>query len=43
MLVAIVTTAKVGYFLKMVGPDKTMNSLKPSFDALISSLEVKEE
>jgi len=43
MLVAIVTTAKVGYFLKMVGPDKTMTSLKPSFDALIASLEVKEE
>ncbi len=43
MLVAIVTTARVGYFLKMVGPDKTMNSLKPSFDAVISSLEVKEE
>ncbi len=43
MLVAIVTTTKVGYFLKMVGPDKTMNSLKPSFEALISSLEVNEE
>ena len=35
------STARVGYFLKMVGPDKTMTSLKPSFDALISSLEVK--
>ena len=43
MLVAIVPTDKVGYFLKMVGPDKTMTALKPSFDALISSLEVKEE
>ena len=43
MLVAIVPTDKVGYFLKMVGPDKTMTSLKPAFDALISSLEVKEE
>jgi hypothetical protein len=43
MLVAIVTTARVAYYLKMVGPDKTMKSLKPSFDALISSLEVKEE
>ena len=40
MLVAIVATSKTGYFLKMVGPDKTMNSLKPSFEALISSLEV---
>ncbi len=43
MLVAIVTTARVSYFLKMVGPDKTMNSLKPSFEALIASLEVKDE
>ena len=43
MLVAIVSTARVGYFLKMVGPDKTMTSLKPSFDTLIASLEVKEE
>jgi len=43
MLVAIVTTDKVGYFLKMVGPDKTMTSLRPTFDALISSLEVEEK
>jgi len=43
MLVAIVTTPRVGYFLKMVGPDKTMTALKPSFEALISSLEVKED
>ena len=32
MLVAIVTTARVAYYLKMVGPDKTITSLKPSFD-----------
>jgi hypothetical protein len=43
MLVAIVTTGRVGYFLKMVGPDKTMTSIKPSFEALIASLEVKED
>jgi hypothetical protein len=43
MLVAIVTTPRVGYYLKMVGPDKTMTSLKPAFDALIASLEVKED
>ena len=41
MLVAIVATPRVGYFLKMVGPDKTMNALKPAFEALIASLEVK--
>ena len=27
MLVAIVVTERVGYFLKMVGPDKTMTSI----------------
>ena len=43
MLVAIVTTDKVSYFLKMVGPDKTMTALKPTFEALIASLEVKED
>ena len=41
MLVAIVTTSRVGYYLKMVGPDKTMTALKPSFEALMKSLEVK--
>jgi hypothetical protein len=43
LLGAIVVTEKVGYFLKMVGPDKTMNSLRPAFDDLISSIEVEEE
>jgi hypothetical protein len=43
MLVAIVTTPRVGYFLKMVGPDKTMTAVKPSFESLIASLEVKED
>jgi hypothetical protein len=43
MLVAIVPTDRVAYFLKMVGPDKTMTSLKPTFDALIDSLEVKDQ
>ena len=40
---AIVVTDKVGYFLKMVGPDKTMNSIRPAFDELISTLEVGEK
>ncbi len=42
MLVAVVTTDRVAYYLKMVGPDKTMTALKPAFDALIATLEVKE-
>jgi hypothetical protein len=43
MLVAVVSTDRVSYFLKMVGPDKTMTSLRPTFDALISSIEVTEK
>jgi len=42
LLGAIVVTEQVGYFLKMVGPDKTMDSIRPAFDELISSIEVKE-
>jgi hypothetical protein len=40
LLGAIVTTSDQGYFFKMIGPDKTMASLKPAFDELISSMEV---
>ena len=40
---AIVVTERVGYFLKMVGPDKTMDSIRPAFDELISTLEVEEK
>ena len=43
MLVAVVATPRISYYLKMVGPDKTMTALKPSFEALIASLEVKED
>ncbi len=43
LLGAIVVTDKVGYFLKMVGPDKTMTSIRPAFDELISTLEVGEK
>lgn len=42
LLGAIAVTDKVGYYLKMVGPDKTMKELSADFDALISSLEVSE-
>jgi len=43
LLGAIVVTDKVGYFLKFVGPDKTMNSIRPAFDDLISTLEIGEK
>ena len=40
---AIVMTPRVSYFLKMVGPDKTMNALRSDFDELVSSIEVEQE
>jgi hypothetical protein len=40
LLGAIVVTEKFGYFLKFVGPDKTMTAIRPAFDELISSIEV---
>lgn len=43
LLGAIVVTEKVGYFLKMVGPDKTMILSRPAFDELLSSIEVADK
>jgi hypothetical protein len=43
LLGAIVVTDKYGYFLKMVGPDKTMKEASKAFDDLIASLEVHED
>jgi hypothetical protein len=43
LLGAIVVTERVGYFLKMVGPDKTMGSIRPAFDELLSSIEVEDK
>jgi hypothetical protein len=43
LLGAIVVTDRVGYFLKMVGPDKTMASIRPAFDELLSSIEVEDK
>lgn len=41
LLGAIVVTDRFGYFLKMVGPDKTMKAIAPDFDELVKSLEAK--
>jgi hypothetical protein len=41
LLGAIVMTDDVGYYIRMVGPNKTMNKLKPDFDALLASIEVE--
>jgi hypothetical protein len=40
LLGAIVTTEDTGYFLKMVGPDKTMIAARPAFDELLASIKV---
>lgn len=41
LLGAIVQTNQAGYFLKMVGPDKTMQAARPGFDQLIKSIQLK--
>jgi hypothetical protein len=41
LLGAIVQTPGAAYYLKMVGPDKTMTKAKPAFDDLIKSIEVE--
>lgn len=38
---AIVETDQVGYFFKMVGPEKTMKAASANFNALIKSIEVE--
>ncbi len=43
LLGAIIVTDRVSYFIKMVGPDKTMTKIRPEFDALLATLTVKNE
>jgi hypothetical protein len=40
LLGAIVMTDQAGYYLRMVGPDKTMIKLRPAFDELLTTIEV---
>jgi hypothetical protein len=40
LLGAIVQAGGTGYFLKMTGPDKTMQAVRPEFDQLVASIEV---
>jgi hypothetical protein len=42
LLVAIVTTDQVAYFIKMIGPDKTMTKIRPEFDDLLKTIQVEE-
>jgi hypothetical protein len=41
LLGAIVETPTIAYFLKMVGPDRTVKAAKPAFDDLIKSMSVE--
>jgi hypothetical protein len=41
LLGAIVITDQVGYFIKMVGPNKTMTKLKPVLDEMLASMTVE--
>jgi hypothetical protein len=40
---AIVLGDGVTYYIRMVGPDKTMTKLRPIFDELLSSIQVEEK
>jgi hypothetical protein len=40
LLGAIVITDDVGYFIRMVGPDKTMSKIRPDFDEMLKSFKV---
>jgi len=40
LLGAIVQTSQTGYFLKMVGPDKTMQAARAEFDQMIATMSV---
>jgi hypothetical protein len=41
LLGAIVTAGDASYYLRMVGPDKTMTKLRPAFDEMLKTMEVK--
>jgi hypothetical protein len=41
LLGAIIMGENVGYYVRMVGPDKTMTKLRPAFDEMLKTMEVK--
>jgi hypothetical protein len=41
LLGAIVMSGDTGYFLRLVGPDKTVTSIKPGFDTLLTTIKIK--
>lgn len=40
LLGAIIMTEGVSYYIRMVGPDKTMTKLRPDFDELLTTIQV---
>jgi hypothetical protein len=42
LLGAIVQTRDTGYFIKMTGPERTMQAARDGFDQLIASISVTE-
>jgi len=40
LLGGIVQAGEIGYFIRMVGPEKTMTSARPAFDELLASITV---
>jgi hypothetical protein len=42
LLGAIVVGDEVSYFIRMVGPDKTMSKIRPDFDAMLATIKVDE-
>jgi hypothetical protein len=43
LLGAIVTGENASYYVRMIGPDKTMTKLRPIFDELLSSIQLEEK
>ena len=43
LLGAIVTGKKTNYYIRMVGPDKTMKKLKTDFDEMVKTIKLEEE
>ena len=43
LLGAIIMTDRVSYYIRMVGPNKTMTKLRPDFDELLSTVQVEEK
>ena len=43
LLGAIITGEGASYYVRMIGPDKTMTKLRPMFDELLSSIQLEEK